>query len=131
MAITITSLSEPTTTGVDVYFTADSHWSGWNRAATVVVPDEGSDSWTMGWYPSEPSQRVRLTSLTPGTDYTVKIEKRSGSPGNYTYEYSNIESFSIVGPPGKATTPTPTDDQEDIKITGKDQLKKLQWEAPA
>jgi hypothetical protein len=39
-------------------------------------------------------------------------------------------SFTVAAL-GKAITPTPTDDQEDIIITGKDQLKKLQWEAPA
>ena len=38
--------------------------------------------------------------------------------------------FTVAGP-GKATTPTPTDDQEDIKITGISQLNKFQWEAPA
>ncbi len=38
-------------------------------------------------------------------------------------------SFTVAAP-GKAQTPTPTDDQEDIKIRGKDQLKILQWEAP-
>jgi len=36
-----------------------------------------------------------------------------------------------VAAPGKAQNPTPTDDQEDIKITGIEKLKKLQWEAPA
>ena len=39
-------------------------------------------------------------------------------------------SFTVAAP-GKATTPTPTDDEEDIKLTGINQLKKLQWEAPA
>lgn len=36
-----------------------------------------------------------------------------------------------VAAPGKAQNPTPTDDEEDIEITGIDQLKNLQWEAPA
>lgn len=36
----------------------------------------------------------------------------------------------VVAAPGKVQNPTPTDDQEDIKITGKDQLKILQWEVP-
>lgn len=35
-----------------------------------------------------------------------------------------------VESPGKATTPTPTDDEEDIWLTGINQLKKLQWVAP-
>lgn len=35
-----------------------------------------------------------------------------------------------AAPPGKATTPTPTDDQEDLEITGVDNLKELQWVAP-
>lgn len=42
----------------------------------------------------------------------------------------NFKIYGDVSAPGKAQNPTPTDDQEDIKITGKDQLKKLQWEAP-
>lgn len=33
--------------------------------------------------------------------------------------------------PGKTTTPAPTDDQENLLIAGKDQLKLLQWEAPS
>jgi len=33
--------------------------------------------------------------------------------------------------PGKATTPTPTDDQEGLLIAGKDQLTQLTWEAPS
>ncbi len=32
--------------------------------------------------------------------------------------------------PGKATTPAPTDDQEDIEITGKDNIKQLTWVTP-
>ena len=41
-----------------------------------------------------------------------------------------FETWGTPPAPGKAQNPTPTDDQEDIKITGKDQLKFLQWEAP-
>lgn len=33
-------------------------------------------------------------------------------------------------PPGKATTPTPTDNQDGLLITGKDNLKQLAWVAP-
>jgi len=40
-------------------------------------------------------------------------------------------SASLVASPGKATTPTPTDDEEDIRLTGINQLKKFQWVAPA
>jgi len=112
MAITITSLSEPATTSVYVYFTADSHWSTWNRADTIVNGENyADDAWTAGWFPEEPGQRVRLTNLTPATEYTVKIEKRSGAPGAYTYEYSNLESFTTAGvAPGAPTlvSPTPT-----------------------
>jgi len=42
-----------------------------------------------------------------------------------------FEIWGTVTSPGKAQNPTPTDDQEDIIITGVDKLKKLQWEAPA
>ncbi|KKN12423.1 hypothetical protein LCGC14_1016780 [marine sediment metagenome] len=42
-----------------------------------------------------------------------------------------FETWGTPPAPGKAQNPTPTDDQEDIKFTGKDQLKFLQWEAPA
>lgn len=52
-----------------------------------------------------------------------------GSEG--TSSDANFRVYGDVVPPGKAQNPTPTDDQEDIKFTGKDQLKKLQWEAPA
>lgn len=44
---------------------------------------------------------------------------------------ANFRVYGELTPPGKAQNPTPTDDQEGIKITGIDQLKLLQWEAPA
>ena len=50
-----------------------------------------------------------------------------GSVGTVTVSIRATE----LAPPGKAQNPTPTDDQESIIITGIDQLKKLQWEAPA
>ena len=39
-------------------------------------------------------------------------------------------SFTVAAP-GKAQTPTPTDDEENIKITGINKLKRFQWEAPS
>lgn len=97
-------------------------------------------------------------TLQPSTPYALVISATDGNSSNYIYWYSNTGGYSdgeafvsvnggsnwtpITGEdfgfqifgesiaPGKAQNPTPTDDQEDIKITGKDQLKKLQWEAP-
>ncbi len=65
-------------------------------------------------------------------EYTFSVN--SGSSWNFLDPNNRDLMFRTYGdliPPGKATTPTPTDDQEDIKITGIDQLKILQWEAPA
>ena len=97
-------------------------------------------------------------TLQPSTPYALVISATDGDLNNYIAWYSNTGGYSdgeafvsadggsnwapITGEdfgfqifgdpaaPGKAQNPTPTDDQEDIIITGKDQLKKLQWEAP-
>ena len=41
----------------------------------------------------------------------------------------DVWQFTVEAP-GKATDPTPTDDQENLLITGKNQLKQLTWSAP-
>ena len=99
-------------------------------------------------------------ALSDATKYAIVWRAPSGNAGNYftpfgdgaagyanggTFISSNSGSswgsegtssdanFRVYGdltPPGKAQNPTPTDNQEDIIITGKDQLKILQWEAP-
>ncbi len=120
MAIVITSLSTPEATAINVFFTADSHWSTWNRAQVHI---DGawwpSTTFTLGWNPVEPSQRTRPFSLTSNTEYDVRIEKRSGSPGNYTFEYSNTETFTTAfgpNPPTKASTPAPTNANTSVTL---------------
>ena len=99
-------------------------------------------------------------SLDDATKYAIVYRATGGDAGNYFQAFGYDSSgyadggyissansgsswgsvsanrdmmFRVYGslaPPGKAQNPTPTDDQENIKITGKDQLKILQWEAP-
>jgi len=78
--------------------------------------------WTI--YKDTVSAKVYITieGSWAGAGETVYAE------GTKTVTISAIVDY-ITGP-GKAWNPTPTDDQEDIKIRGKNQLKKLQWEAP-
>lgn len=80
------------------------------------------------------SARWKAETFTAGSTYTIssiilKLSQYTSWGG--TPETVTVSIRATVSPPGKAQNPTPTDDQENIKITGKDQLKKLQWEAPA
>ncbi len=73
-------------------------------------------------------------TFTASSTYTIssvvlKLAKYTAVGG--TVETVTVSIRATVVAPGKAQNPTPTDDQEDIKITGIDQLKLLQWEAPA
>ena len=77
---------------------------------------------------------LHYDTVVPGVPY----ENDSVSEFYYIndVQQTNILSLYVRGnlvadPPGKAQNPTPTDDQEDIIITGIEKLKKLQWEAPA
>ena len=77
--------------------------------------------------------RWKAETFTAGSTYTIssiilKLAKYTTWGG--TVETVTVSIRATSAAPGKAKNPTPTDDQEDIKITGKDQLKKLQWEAP-
>ncbi len=66
-----------------------------------------------------------------GTTYQWYVRTRDWTTP-YSWSQTSTRSFTTTyAAPGKAQNPTPTDDQEDIIITGIDQLKKLQWEAPA
>ena len=73
------------------------------------------------------AQTFTASSTYTITSVKLNLWKEAGAtPGTLT-----VSIKATVVAPGKATTPTPTDDEEDIKITGIDQLKLLQWEAPA
>ena len=48
--------------------------------------------------------------------------------GNFTFMWEVWGT--AASPPGKAQNPIPIDDQTNIKITGINQLKFLQWDAP-
>ncbi len=99
--------------------------------ATGVEKDSGAFSGSerlainsTNWY----AQTFTASSLYTITSVVLKLNKLAGRlPGTVTVSIR----ATVADPPGKATTPTPTDDQGDIKITGIDQLKILQWEAPA
>ena len=72
-------------------------------------------------------------NASASTYTTVSIElplrKTTTSPtGTVTISLRAVEGGEY--PPGKATTPGPTDDQEDLEITGKDNLKQLTWVTP-
>ena len=126
--------------------------------ATVTVADSVISAFpTRAWYTFT---FVLSYALDDATQYAIVFRATSGSGSHYFGPFgygssgyadggfssssnsgsswgavstANDMDFRIYGdltPPGKAQTPTPTDDQEDIIITGKDQLKVLQWEAP-
>lgn len=92
-----------------------------------------SEELSLGWYeisiPNSPVASkwasVSLSKTIPSGNALWRIN--DGTPNLYLVEIWG----TVVLPPGKAQNPTPTDDQEDIKLTGIDQLKNLQWEAPA
>lgn len=72
------------------------------------------------------AQTFTAASTYTITSVTLYLYLRTDAvPGTIT-----VSIRATVSSPGKAQNPTPTDDQEGIKITGIDQLKKLQWEAP-
>lgn len=134
--ITLTSISNIGNTNVRVNFSADHHWSAWWDADAVETPTKGGDSWHLGG--SAGSQWMNLFDLNSGTSYTVFLRgKHDSGTDEWENSFNTLEfSTSVEGggeedPPGKATTPTPTDDQENLLITGKDNLKQLSWVAPA
>jgi hypothetical protein len=72
-------------------------------------------------------------TFTAGSDYTItsvvlNLTRWAGfaAPGTITVSIKATDS----GAPGKAQTPTPTDDQGSIRITGTNRITKLQWEPP-
>ena len=69
------------------------------------------------------------SDLVENTRYYLKatFENCTNYGGSITY----TGYFDTIAAPGKAQNPTPADDEEDIKITGINKLKKFQWEAPA
>ena len=112
-------------TGADCYF---------QTKASAVVKDDGSfvndfpiggadeDFYDVYWT----AQTFIASSAYTITSVILRFSRLFGfSPGTITV------SIRATVDPGKATTPTPTDDQEGLLIAGKDQLKLLQWEAPS
>lgn len=72
------------------------------------------------------AQTFIATSTYTITSVVLKLNKLfSRSPGTVTV------SIRATAGPGKATTPTPTDDQEGIIIAGVDRIKQLIWDAPS
>lgn len=89
---------------------------------TYMSENAGSSFYGSNWQ----VQTFTATSTYSISSVKLKLwrDDAEAAPGTITV------SIKAVTPPGKAQNPTPADDQKDIKITGKDQLKKLQWEAP-
>lgn len=131
--ITLTSISNIGSTHARVNFSADHHWSSWWDADAVETPADGVDSWSLSGTAS--NQWMSLTSLNGGTDYTVYLRGKHDSAEDEWENSSNTLEFSTTGgggdPPGKATNPNPTNNQEDINITGIDSIKQFTWSAPS
>ncbi len=113
--------------------TDDDVW--FKTKASGVEKDDGSFAQD-GFNRAESAYGVNWSAqtFTASSTYTIssvvlKLAKYTAVGG--TVETVTVSIRATVAAPGKAQNPTPTDDQEDIKFTGKDQLKFLQWEAPA
>ncbi len=71
-----------------------------------------------------------FTGLLESKTYAFGVDAYS-SQGRFRNDgVSFTTADDLISPPGKATTPVPTDDQEDLEITGKDNLKQLTWVTP-
>ena len=116
--------------------------SGWSSSAynshtftfasPITLPDNGIFIVSIS-HPGGGLNNCISWAFPSGASYTQIRSTDGGS--SWTKETGITGIYQTWGteasPPGKAQNPTPTDDQEDIKITGIDQLKILQWEAPA
>ena len=136
-------VDNPTANG-DSYDSSDSggSWSistdddSWFKTkASGVEKDDGSFAQD-GFNRAESAHGTiwEAQTFTASSTYTIssvvlKLAKYTGVGG--TVETATVSIRATIAAPGKAQNPTPTDDQENIKITGIDQLKVLQWEAPA
>lgn len=89
---------------------------GFNRASSPGLTD-----WVAQTFIASSSYTLTsvVLKLTQYQDF-------GGSVGTVTVSIRATESA-----PGKATTPGPADDQEDLLITGRDRLLRLTWVAPA
>ena len=103
--------------------------------------EDGGGADTYNVYVGDAANNLTLlSSVQAGVSFVLSDIQRAlfTATGWWRIDATNVNgtttgddwSFTVAAP-GKAQTPTPTDDQEDIKITGTDQLKILQWEAPA
>ena len=103
--------------------------------------EDGGGADTYNVYVGDASDNLTLLSSTQaGVSFVLSDVPRAlfKATGWWRIDATNVNgtttgddwSFTVAAP-GKAQTPTPTDDEEDIKITGIDELKILQWEAPA
>jgi hypothetical protein len=142
---------------VSIRETTDGKPSGDDKASVTVSDSVISVLPTLAWYTFTFASPYALNDTT---QYAIVVRAAGADGGNYYAPFgygsagyaaggnvasgnsgstwgavntNNDMNFRVYGSdaPGKAQNPTPTDDQEDIKITGKDQLKILQWEAPA
>lgn len=114
-------------------WTEDASWDNWfqTKAGAVV-----KDSFT----PADTTQddfsgtTWRATTFTASSTYTItSVVLRLArwvvfaAPGTITVSIKAVDS----GAPGKATNPSPTDNQEDISIAGRLALTTLAWSAPS
>lgn len=108
--------------------TAEDNW--FQTKASAVIKDSHTNTSDFDNNGADDVDWVAQT-FTASEAYTItsvilRLAKWPGSsPGTVTVGIRALEG------PDKVTTPAPTDDQENLLIAGKDQLKLLQWSAPA
>lgn len=104
--------------------------------------DDGGDADTFDVYVGDAADN--LTLIVSGTILTTRTLTSTQRDDLFTdHCYWRIDAtndqgtttgdvwdFTVAGP-GKATTPVPNDDQEEIYIAGIDRLTELSWSAPA
>ena len=88
--------------------------------------------WVWYWYWDDPVWRHTSEWSSRGGEFGFICAGEAG--GTVYAEGTKVvivtATCSVLDPPGKAQNPTPTDDAENIIISGYNRLKKLQWEAP-
>ncbi len=129
------------------------NWNAPYANGVLVQSSNSGSSWTEGtgndlWFQTKASSVVKDSNtaaytnkfsifgslwngqtFTASSTYTITSIAlrlgRSGSPGDAVISIKDTTSA-----PGKATNPTPTDDQEDIAIAGSLRITTLTWNAP-